>query len=86
MKRWTAGILAALLVTSLGGIGVFAHGHHGRWNRGSCYTSSYCAYCGGEHGFVDADGDGVCDNFSANQSDNGTGCHSHHSEHACRWY
>ena len=64
MKRILLGVLAAGIVLSIGATTVFASGmHDGQGNAfclsGVCQTSSCSNY-------VDADGDGLCDNHSAN--------------------
>ena len=60
MKRILVGVLAAGIVLSIGATTVFASGmHNGQGNAfclsGVCQTSSCSNY-------VDADGDGLCDN------------------------
>lgn len=57
MKKIAAGIAAAALIVTIGGISVFAAGY-GRQGSGSCTWGSQCAY-------TDSDGDGICDNRAA---------------------
>lgn len=68
MKRITA-VFAMVLILSLGSVTVFAHGHgghggHGGHNQGGCQGRNY----------VDADGDGVCDNRGSLVCNAGSGC------------
>lgn len=66
MKRITA-VLAMVLILSLGTVTVSAHGHggHGGHNQDG--------YCQGNN-YVDADGDGVCDNRGNLVCNAGNGC------------
>ncbi|WP_297209272.1 hypothetical protein [uncultured Flavonifractor sp.] len=55
MKRIRIAVLAAALVLALGVTTAFAAGGHHSWTGGDCWSRSGACY-------VDADGDGVCDN------------------------
>ena len=59
MKKLLAGILVTAMVLTTGSVTAFARG--GRGGRGGC-----------GYGYVDADGDGVCDNYT--QGKPGYGC------------
>ena len=67
MKKWFAGILAAGMVCLMG-TAAFAAGP-GRYpagGEGACGRHAAGWHCRGDYagcGYVDADGDGVCDNW-----------------------
>ena len=73
MKRIRIAVLAAALVLALGVTTAFAAGGHHSWTGGDCWGRSGACY-------VDADGDGVCDNRGA-----GLGCQSGRGCRGGRW-
>ena len=67
MKKLIALVMAGMMVVSLGTTALAAGGHHGR-GAGSGQGQGQ----GMGQNWVDADGDGVCDNYGTNCQ--GTGC------------
>ena len=65
MKKIWMGLTAVVLVMTLGVTGALAAGHHGRSTRYVSTSTSSVYYHHGT-GFVDADGDGICDYHGAN--------------------
>ena len=62
MKKVLAGLITAALVLSLSTTGALAAPHHGRAVERICSGVQAGRLCYGL-GFVDTDGDGVCDNY-----------------------
>ena len=60
MRRMLSILLTAALAAGLCCVTAFAH--HGGGQNCWEYSVSVCTGCGGGHSYVDADGDGVCDN------------------------
>lgn len=63
MKRIVLGVLAAGIILTVGATTAFAAGMHGSRasgaNAGICLSGSTCSV------YVDADGDGICDNCTS---------------------
>ncbi len=69
MKKLITGIFITAAILTISVTSVWAHGHGGRFNSGN---GQYCANgtCYNGCNYVDADGDGVCDNYNLRGSYN----------------
>lgn len=79
MKRLVF-IVLAVTVAAFGSGAAFAHGHHGYRAQADCPNAAVCLCDGSGHGFVDDNGDGICDYYADGGSyrqcrHDGRGCH-----------
>lgn len=70
MKKTVAGILAAAMVLAIGVAGVSAAGHGRGRNHAGRKFESVCTDMSNFCQYVDADADGVCDNYSEGTTSN----------------
>ncbi len=61
MKKLITGILITAAILTISVTSVWAHGHSRRFNSGN---GQYCTNGACSYNYVDADGDGVCDNYN----------------------
>ena len=83
MKKLITGIFITAAILTVSVTSVWAHGHCGHFNSGRdqyCTNNGTCGY-----NYVDADGDGVCDNYYLRTKyQNNTYCGSCHTGGYCR--
>ncbi len=83
MKKLITGIFITAAILTVSVTSVWAHGHGGHFNSGRgqyCTNNGACGY-----NYVDADGDGVCDNYYLRTTyQNNTYCGSCHTGGYCR--
>lgn len=69
MKKLLTGIAMMTLVFSIGSIDASAASNAKA--KKAAVTTNICDYCGASCEFVDADGDGICDNYISGKSGRG---------------